>query len=116
ILVDAEANMDFLGDEFTQNVADELIDTGIIDGFDLCHYRQPSGGIRVDGYGFNDASLDLFICDFSNRETLQSLTHTEVTQIFKRLENFFTASAEKNLAENLEETSQGYGLSRYIAD
>lgn len=116
ILADAEANMDFLEAEFTQNIADELIESGVIDGFELCHYRLAIGGRRVDGYWFNDASLDLFITDFANREVLQSLTQTEVTQIFRRLENFFTASAEKNLFASLEETSQGYGLSRNIAD
>ena len=105
ILADAEANMDFLEAEFTQYIADELVDSGVIDGFEPCHFRPPLGGIRVDGYWFNDASLDLFITDFANRETLQSLTQTEVIQIFKRLENFFTASAEKNLFASLEETS-----------
>lgn len=116
VLANAEANMDFLEAEFTQNIADELIDSGVIDGFELCHYRPSTGGIRVDGYWFNDTSLDLCITDFSNRETAQSLTQTEVTQIFRRLENFFTASAEKNLFASLEETSQGYGLSRNIAE
>ncbi len=116
ILADAEANMDFLEAEFTQNIANELVDAGIIDGFELCHYRAPTGGIRVDGYWTNDASLDLFITDFSDREVLLSLTQTEVTQIFKRLENFFTTSAERNFFASLEETSQGYGLSRQIAD
>lgn len=116
ILADAEANMDFLEAEFTQNIADELTDSGIIDGFELCHYRPATGGMRIDGYWFNDTSLDLFITDFSDRETLQSLTQTEVLQIFRRLENFFTASAEKNLFASLEETSQGYGLSRNIAE
>lgn len=116
ILADAAANMDFLEVEFTQNIADELIESGIIDGFEVCHYRLATGGMRVDGYWFNDTSLDLFITDFANRETVQSLTQTEVTQILKRLENFFTASAEKNLFVNLEETSQGYDLARTIAD
>lgn len=116
ILARAEANMDFLEAEFTQCIADELADSGVIDGSELCHYRQPTGGVRVDGYWFNDAALDLFITDFANRETLQSLTQTEVTQIFRRAENFFTASAEKNLFTTLEETSQAYGLSRDIAN
>lgn len=116
IMANAEANMDFLEAEFTQNIADELVDSGVIDGFEPCHYRPPSGGVRVDGYWFNDSTLDLFITDFSNRESLQSLTQTDVTQIFKRVENFFTQSAEKNLHTSLEETSQGYGLSRQIAE
>lgn len=116
IMANAEANMDFLEAEFTQNIADELVDSGVIDGFEPCHYRPPSGGVRVDGYWFNDSTIDLFITDFSNRESLQSLTQTDVTQIFKRVENFFTQSAEKNLHTSLEETSQGYGLSRQIAE
>lgn len=116
ILANAETNKDFLEAEFIQNITNELIESGVIDGFELRHYRPATGGIRVDGYWFNDTSLDLFIADFANRETVQSLTRTEVTQIFKRLENFFTASAEKNLFASLEETSQGYGLSRDIAD
>ena len=116
ILASAEANMDFLEAEFTQNIADDLVDSGVVDGFEVCHHRSSTGNMRVDGYWFNDASLDLFITDFSNRETILSLTQTEVTQIFRRVENFFTASAEKQLFSSLEETSQGYGLSRSIAE
>lgn len=116
VMANAEANKDFLEAEFTQSIADELVEAGITDGFEACHYRQVSGGIRVDGYWFNEDSLDLFICDFANREDLQSLTQTEVTQIFKRLENFFTASVDKKLYDYLEETSPGYGLSRQIAE
>jgi hypothetical protein len=116
ILANAEARMDFLEAEFTDNVAEELRESGVVDGIDLCHHRPATGGMRVDGYWFNDESLDLFITDFENRETIESLTHTEVTQIFKRLENFFTASAEKNLYLSLEETSPGYGLARKVAE
>lgn len=116
ILANAEANMDFLEAEFTQQFTDELIEAGVLDGFDSCHYRPPTGGMRVDGYWLNDTSLDIFITDFANRDTLQSLTQTEVSAIFKRAENFFTASAEKNLYTSLEETSQGYDLARMIAD
>lgn len=116
ILADAEASMDFLEAEFSENIAGELIESGVIDGFESCHYRAPMGGMRVDGYWFNDTSLDIFITDFENRETPQSLTQTEVSAIFKRAENFVTASVEKNLHTSLEETSQGYGLARMIVD
>lgn len=116
IMADAEANMDFLEAEFTQNIADELVDSGVADGFEPCHFRPPAGRMRVDGYWFNDSSLDLFITDFANRENLQSLTPTEVTQVFKRLENFFTASVEKSLYLKLEETTPGYDLSRQLSD
>jgi hypothetical protein len=116
IMTNAEVNMDFLEAEFTQYITDELVGSGIVEGFESCHYRPATGGIRVDGYWFNDTSLELFITDFANNETVQSLTQTEVNQIFKRLENFFTASATKDLYASLEETSQGYGLARLISD
>jgi len=117
ILADAETNMEFLEAEFTQKFSEELVESGIVDGFELCHYKAPAG-MRVDGYWCNDgdACLDLFISDFSNRVEVNSLTQTEVRSIFKRLENFYTASSEKNLFNSLEETSQGYGLSRLISE
>lgn len=118
VVANAEANQDFIEVEFTQNVASELIGSGVIEGFEDCYYRPPSGGVRVDGYCFNDndISLDLFITDFSKKETIEALTQTEVSQIFKRLENFYTQSAEKKLYLSLEETSPGYGLSRQISE
>lgn len=118
VMAAAAANMDFFSIEFTQKVTDELMDSGVIGGFEPSHHRSPSGGMRVDGFWFNDndMSLELFVSDVVNRDSLQSLTQTDVTQIFKRLESFFIASIEKKLYQNLEETSQGYGLSRQISE
>lgn len=116
IMANAESNMDFLEADFARTVAEELESAGHIEGFEPCHYRKPAGGIRVDGYHFDDIALDLFIVDFSNRESLQSLTATDLTDIFKRAENFFTESAEKGFYTKLEETTPGYDLSRQISD
>jgi hypothetical protein len=114
LLIKAEANAGFSQIEFIQIVADELIEAGVIEDFTPCYYRHPTSGLRVDGYTFDDVALTLFITDFEDREELQSLTQSEVKNIFKRVENFFIASAEKFLAANLEETSQGYGLASDI--
>ncbi len=116
VLADAETNRDFLEAEFTLSFASQLTEAGITEGFEACYYRPASGGMRVDGYWFGETSLDLFITDFAGRETVQSLTQTDVAAIFKRAENFFLASAEKKLYTSLEETSQGYGLARQIAE
>jgi len=115
-LAGAEANKAFLESEFFVSVAKELEDSGVIDGFDECHYKAPRG-MKVDGYWFKEDEpvIDLFIVDFSNRENLESLTKTEVNNIFKKLENFFVSSATKNLHESLEETSPGYGLARDVS-
>ena len=116
IMANAEANMAFLEAEFTQRFADELVDAGITDGFEACHYRIATGGLRVDGYWFDTDSLNIFITDFANSETLRSLPQTDVSAIFRRAENFFTSSVQKSLYTSLEETSQGYGLARLIWD
>ncbi len=116
-LADSEVHNDFLETEFLTTLSSELEESGIIAGFENCHYRALRG-MRVDGYWFRDGGsvLDLFILDFENRDSLESLTRTDISSIYKRLENFFIASAEKKLYESLEETSQGYGLARDIWD
>lgn len=117
LLAGAEANGSFQLSEFMETVANELIETGFTEGFELCHYRPPQGGMRVDGYWFNDEGvLDLFIADFDFRTELASLTQTEVNATFKRLLNFFEASINTGLAGELEITSPGYGLARQISD
>lgn len=116
LLSSAEAKEDFLEAEFALNVTKELTESGAIEGFEPCHYKAIRG-MRVDGYWFNDdsISIDLFIVDFANREAVESLTRSDVDAFFKRIENFFLASAEKDLYNGLEETSLGYGLARDLS-
>ena len=116
LLVGAEANGSFQLAEFMEAVANELIETGVTEGFEFCHFRAQRG-MRVDGYWFNDeGTLDLFIADFECRSELVSLTKTEAAATFRRAANFFEASISKGLAEELEVTSPEYGLSRQVAD
>ena len=115
-MIEAEAGLDFQLAAFMDIIADDLMETGFIEGFEFCHY-QPPRGMRVDGYWFSDEnSLDLFIADYDNNSELESLTQTNVTEIFKRLDNFFEASAGKQHYTHLEDTSPEYSLSREIAD
>lgn len=116
MLADAEVNGSFQLSEFMETVANELIETGFVEGFELCDFKAPRG-MRVDGYWFNDDGiLDLFIADFDSRMELASLTRTDVVAAFKRVSNFFEASIGKDLSGDLEVTSPGYGLARQIAD
>src|SRR3990172_13222882 len=86
LLSGAEAREDFLEAEFALSASRELEESGAVEGFEPCHYKAPRGGMRVDGYWFNDdgISLDLFIVDFRNRESLESLTRTDVDALFRR--------------------------------
>ena len=114
MLADAEANSNYQLESFMESASRELIETGFVEGFEHCHYRA-TRGMRVDGYWFNDeGALDLFITDFDCRRSLETLTQTEVGQIFKRLVNFFAASLEKSLEPDV--TTPEYGLVRQIAD
>lgn len=116
LLAGAEANGRFQLDEFMETIAAELVETGFTEGFELCHFRAQRG-VRVDGYWFNDEGvLDLFIADFDSRNELASLTKTELDAAFRRVANFFEASAKKGLAAELEVTSPEYGLARQVAD
>ena len=116
LMAGAEVNHSFQLSEFAEAVANELIETGFIEGFEFCHFRAQRG-MRIDGYWFNDeGSLDLFIADFDCRDGLLSLTKTEVESAFNRITNFFEASRERSLYQDLEETTPEYGLSRQIAE
>ncbi|GAA0373459.1 AIPR family protein [Bowmanella denitrificans] len=116
LLVGAEAKGSFQLFEFMETVANELVETGVTEGFEICHFRAQRG-IRVDGYWFDDEGvLDLFIADFESRNELKSLTKTDVDAAFKRVVNFFEASINKGLAAELEITSPEYGLARQITD
>lgn len=116
LMAGAEAHGTFQLSEFMEAFSTELIETGFIEGFELCHYRAQRG-MRVDGYWFNDeGALDLFVADFDSRDELQSLTQTDVNAAFKRVESFFEASLSKRLFDDLDETTPEYGLSRQISD
>ncbi len=72
LLAGAEANSAFQLSEFMEAVGGELVETGFVEGFELCHYRAQRG-MRVDGYWFDDeGGLDLFIADFDCRADLES--------------------------------------------
>lgn len=116
LMAGAEANSAFQLAEFMEAIANELIETGFIEGYEFCHYRAQRG-MRVDGHWFSDEdTLDLFVADFESRGELASLTQTDTSSIFKRITNFFEASRNKELYRELEETSPEYGLARQISD
>jgi hypothetical protein len=114
LLAGAEANSTYQLESFMESVSNELIETGFVEGFELCHFRAPRG-MRVDGYWFNDeGGLDLFVADFDCRRELETLTRTEVEAAFKRVSNFFEASLAGTLEPDV--TTPEFGLVRQIAD
>ncbi len=116
MLAGAEANSSFQLASFMETIANELIETGFVEGFEFCHYRAQRG-MRVDGYWFDDeGGLDLFIADFESRTVLGSLTRTEIDAAFRRVFTFFQNAVEKELYKELEVTAPEYGLARQLLD
>ncbi len=112
----AEGGNDFTQATFIEEFANELNQSGFIEGFDPCYYNAQRG-MRVDGYWFgSDLNLDLFVADFDFRTKLESLTKTETDAIFNRVTNFFTSCRQKQLHEDLEESAPEYGLARQISE
>jgi hypothetical protein len=116
IMAGGEANNTSSLREFVSIFGNELAETGSVEDFNFCHYRLPQGGIRVDGYWFDEEEgiLSLFIADYASRNELASLSQTEMSTIFKRIANFFEESGKKRLCPKLEVTSDEYHLSRLI--
>ncbi len=101
--------------EFTNVITNELIDAGIIDGFDFCHYHSQDNE-RVDGYWFDreEKTIDLFIADFNCREDLAELTEQEVQENFTLLRNFFEKCIKSDWHKSIDKTLPEYGFVRQI--
>src|SRR5690348_5450158 len=113
ILAGSVARKDFGLSEFMSVFDRELTGAGVIEGVELCHYRNPNLGVRVDGFWMNDdAGLDLFISDYEGRTELQTLTNTEIGTLYKRIAKFYTLCTKQRFYEELSEASPIYGLAR----
>lgn len=111
----AESVENFYESTFIELYAKELLESGEIDEeLELCHWSET--GVKVDGYSYNEDEgiLNLFISIFTQDQEAKSLTQTEVTQAFKRVETFFARSFEKNYYNKLEESTSIYDLAYLI--
>ena len=77
---------------FMDFTSSELIDSGIIEGIEIYQFYTDKGSKkpkRVDGFFLNeDGVLDVFIADVSNSETLETLTNSDIQNLFNRLTNY----------------------------
>lgn len=115
ILGAAAENRNFLLNEFLQAFGSELEGTGEIGTLVPCHHEARA--MRVDGYALNDdEGLDLFIADFEGRETLQTLTRTDIQTMINRLTTFYKRAVKEDLYRSFEETSGHYFLAQMLAE
>lgn len=116
VLEAAAANNDFIRREFLHAFARELESADVIEELVPCDPPNVRG-MSIDGYGFNsDEGLDLLIADHAGRNSLETLTKTEVGRLVRQLTSFFAAAFSKALHKSLEETSEVYAVARAIAE
>ena len=122
ILVESDADGQFLEDVFFQKFCEHLMEAGEIDSADRVPYQGPAGrGIRVDGYGGDPAvddsdAISLIISDFRHSGEMERLAGSEMNAIFQRLSNFLRRSLDRKWRDSLEETSPAFGLADLIAN
>ncbi|MGI9362464.1 MAG: AIPR family protein [Parasphingorhabdus sp.] len=119
IVSSADADGHYTEDAFFERFSEYLIDAGELETADRAPYNPARGGLRVDGYGgdplTSDGILSLIVADFSQSQEVETLTATEMDNIFKRVSNFLVKSLDKRFRDSLEETDPAFGLADLIA-
>ena len=122
----AEANLTFSEAIFFDDCMKVLIEDGHsyefeedAEGFSNGGYQYTPfkrKGLRVDGYEYlSDRSLlTLYVCEYAQDESIQSLNQSTIDQLFKNTKNFFEKSLGYTFVESLEETDDGYETADFI--
>lgn len=118
----ADGGGQFMETTFLEDYAEWLVNAGELETFDVAQYatRTTAGSVmdRVDGYGGDpldsEGVLSLAVLDFVADPQVASLTNSEITGAFRKLEQFTKKSFDPSFRNLLEESSPGYGLAELI--
>lgn len=111
----SSATADFSESAFASVVAEALVDSGAVPGFEPAFFAHK--GMRVDGYTYteDEATLDLFQVDFHPDTEVQTLTQATIDTCLKRAETFFERAVESDLAFEVDVGSSIWSLARQLA-
>jgi hypothetical protein len=114
----AVSDSQFAEDTFFELFCAELVEAAELDTADRVQYVG-ARGLRVDGYGGDPretgGKLTLIIADFNQSDGVDTLTATQMTAVFKRLENFLARALDPKFRASLEETAPAFGLADLIS-
>lgn len=114
----ADADGRYAEDTFFELFTSQLVDAGELETADRAGYVGPRG-VRVDGYGGDplgaDGVLSLIVADFSQSDTISTLTASDMDAIFKRLQNFLSRALDESHRNAFEESGAAFGLADLIA-
>ena len=119
VVSSADAEGIYHAESFFNFCGSILAESGEIETADYSPYIDSRGFTLVDGYGGDpnesDGILSLIVGDFSPSETIGSLTNTEITRLFRRLQNFVQQSLKSSFREALSPLNPGFGLADTIS-
>lgn len=104
----------FREDVFTEQVAHELEEEGILESPEICFHESGRGPglIKVNGYGLPDDEnrLDLIISIYeSSGDQVRTVNASDVDTAFNRLERFL-ARAAADLRDELDPSTDAWGM------
>lgn len=109
------ATSDFSETAFASVVAEALVDSGAVPGFEPAFFVHR--GMRVDGYAYteDEATLDLFQVEYQGEPEVKSLTKTTLDICLKRAETFFLRAVDGDLSHEVDVGSSIWSLARQLA-
>ena len=120
ILLAADAHGQFVEDVFFEKFCEYLTEYGELDTADRAlHSGQASRGVRVDGYGGDPIDtggiLSLVVADCQQARGITPLNRMEMESLVNRPVRFVLEALKADWRNQLEETSDGFGLAELIA-
>ena len=118
INISAASGGDFNEPNFTENMCELLEEEGFFTDYYIVSYKKHLQGIKVDAwaYEFEIGTLNLVVSIFSESDTVETLSKTDLDKAFKRVEKFFQKSLDVKFHQDLDESDPAYPLSELIYD
>jgi hypothetical protein len=119
VKVAAQESRNFEASAFVDVGTRLLADAGELTDFETCHFRGTGSRRRhlaVDGFAFDDAdgSVRVVVADWDGKNSAMTLTHSDAKAILGRARAFVEESIESKYYDNLENSSEGYALSKEL--
>ncbi|MGP0628562.1 AIPR family protein [Nitrospina sp. 32_T5] len=104
---DSQEGETFRINQFTQTIADYLVEAGEIDDITICHYK--TRGMQMNGYNISQDEdvIDLFVSIFNQQTPPVTVTKTQCEAAFRQAET----SLKKGFSgfhDSLEEASEAF--------
>lgn len=108
-------------DKFTEFVMEILAEAGETEGIRLCHYEKENRWeniqFKINGYAIEEGfeSVDIFISSYSDASQFYRIAKPDFDKLIKWSTGFLNAAFKGHL-EDIEPSSEAYGLATIIRD